>query len=37
MKGASFDGAGGKVEFDDVGVRVPDFVVGKIDAGKLPV
>jgi branched-chain amino acid transport system substrate-binding protein len=37
MKGASFDGAGGKVEFDDEGVRVPDFVVGKIDAGKLPV
>lgn len=36
MKRASFEGAGGKVQFDAVGVRVPDFVVGSIDAGKLP-
>jgi branched-chain amino acid transport system substrate-binding protein len=36
MKAASFEGAGGKVEFDDAGVRVPDFVIGPIEAGKLP-
>ena len=36
MKAASFEGAGGKVEFDDVGVRKPDFVIGTIQDGKLP-
>jgi ABC-type branched-subunit amino acid transport system substrate-binding protein len=36
MKSASFEGAGGKVAFDDAGVRVPDFVIGLVEAGKLP-
>jgi len=35
MKKASFDGAGGKVEFDEVGVRKPDFTIGSITDGKL--
>lgn len=36
MKSASFEGAGGKVEFDEFGVRVPDFAVASIESGKLP-
>ncbi len=36
MKKVSFDGVGGKVEFDEVGVRKPDFVIGVIANGTLP-
>lgn len=36
MKKISFDGAGGKVEFDEVGVRRPDFMIGVIANGDLP-
>lgn len=37
MKRASFEGAGGRVEFDEVGVRRPDFNVGIIQDSKLPL
>lgn len=37
MRHVSFEGAGGKVEFDDVGVRKPDFKIGTIENGKLPL
>lgn len=36
MKNASFEGAGGRVEFDEVGVRKPDFIIGKVAGGELP-
>jgi branched-chain amino acid transport system substrate-binding protein len=36
MKAADFEGAGGKVEFDATGVRLPIFTIGKIAGGKLP-
>lgn len=36
MKAADFEGAGGKVEFDQTGVRLPIFTIGKIEGGKLP-
>lgn len=36
MKKVSFDGVGGKVEFDEVGVRKPDFFIGTVQNGALP-
>lgn len=36
IKKMSFEGAGGKVEFDEVGVRTPDFFIGTIKDGTLP-
>jgi branched-chain amino acid transport system substrate-binding protein len=36
MKAADFEGAGGKVEFDEVGVRLPVFTIGEIEGGELP-
>ncbi|MSR85703.1 ABC transporter substrate-binding protein [Candidatus Uhrbacteria bacterium] len=36
MKNTSFESAGGKVEFDEVGVRKPDFFIGTIQNGVLP-
>jgi branched-chain amino acid transport system substrate-binding protein len=35
MKRASFEGVSGKVEFDEAGVRKPDFNIGSITDGKL--
>jgi ABC-type branched-subunit amino acid transport system substrate-binding protein len=36
MRNAAFDGAGGRVEFDEVGVRIPDYAIGEIENGSLP-
>ncbi len=36
MKAASFEGVGGKIVFDAVGVRTPDFGIEQIAGGKFP-
>ncbi len=36
MRAAKFNGAGGLVVFDNTGVRVPNFTVGRITNGQLP-
>lgn len=36
MKTASYEGAGGAVTFDSVGVRKPNFYIGLIENGELP-
>lgn len=36
IKDVSFDGAGGKVVFDEVGVRIPEFKIGLVENDELP-
>jgi len=36
MQKASFDGADGKIVFDDNGIRIPELKIGTIEGGKLP-
>lgn len=36
VKKANFEGAGGKVKFDETGVRLPNFTIGQIKNGELP-
>jgi branched-chain amino acid transport system substrate-binding protein len=36
MRAAKFNGAGGLVVFDNTGVRVPNFTIGRIVNGQLP-
>ena len=36
MKSASFDGADGKIVFDQNGVRIPEIKIGRIENGVLP-
>jgi branched-chain amino acid transport system substrate-binding protein len=36
IKKANFDGAGGKVRFDETGVRLPNFTIAPIKNGELP-
>jgi ABC-type branched-subunit amino acid transport system substrate-binding protein len=36
IKKANFDGAGGKIKFDETGVRLPNFTIAPIKNGELP-
>ncbi len=36
MQEASFDGADGKIVFDENGIRIPELKIGTIENGKLP-